>query len=344
VLTPYPIPAALRDTKVENVGDGFIVRAIERCVGPFAPARTLSPRVAPSPAQLEMLQQAGRVILAGANQLHDRWTIWPGLTAEQLRATELRLVPFGVGLHGAPGHNDAMSPATREILREVHRRVPLSSWRCSHTVAYLRRELPELAHQLVMTGCPVVYDRPLLDGAPFGTGEARVAVTVTERDDFEAREHAVIEFCARRFARARRYLVLHQNWSPPTRWELWRHRWLPQAPARLDPCQRLRQFAVRRGFEVVCPRDATDALAFYEHVDVHLGSRLHAHLLCLSRCKRSWLVPVDGRAAGIAADFAFPLADARRLDEVMDCDFEAVRARAHAHHAEMRRFLASLPR
>ena len=42
------------------------------------------------------------------------------------------------------------------------------------------------------------------------------------------------------------------------------------------------------------------AIAFYAGIDAHLGSRLHAHLLCLSRGIRSWLVPVDGRALGIA--------------------------------------------
>lgn len=342
-LTPYLIPEALRGKKVVNLGDGFILRAIERCVGRIAPARTLSPRVAPTPDGLAAMAQAPRVLLAGANQLHDAWTIWPGLTIDALRASPLRFVPFGVGLHGMPGHNDAMSAATRAILTEVHARVPLSSWRCSRTVAYLRRELPDLADRFVMTGCPVVYDRPLLDGEPFGRAEDRVAVTVTERDDFEARETSVLQFVADRFRHARRFLVLHQDWSPPTRWELFRHRWLPQAPARLDRYQRLRRTAVRLGFRVVCPPDADAAIAFYRGVDLHVGSRLHAHLLCLSRSTRSWLVPVDGRSVGIAEDFGFPLCQPHELAAAMDFDFELVRARARQHHAEMRRFLASLP-
>jgi hypothetical protein len=342
-LTPYLIPAALRGKKAQNLGDGFILRAIERCVGRIAPARTLSPRVAPTAAEFAALAQAPLVVLAGANQLHDGWTIWPGLTVEQLRASPLRLLPFGVGLHGMPGHNDAMSAATRAILTEVHARVPLSAWRCSRTVAYLRRELPALADRFVMTGCPVVYDRPLLDGEPFRRTEGHVAVTVTERDDFDARETAVLQFVAGRFRHARRSLVLHQNWSPPTRWEMFRHRWLPQAPARLDRWQRLRRTAVRLGFDVVCPPDADAAIAFYRGVDLHVGSRLHAHLLCLSRATRSWLVPVDGRSVGIAEDFGFPLCQPHELAAAMDFDFEVVRDRARRHHAEMRRFLATLP-
>jgi hypothetical protein len=346
VLTPYPIPAALRGKKVENVGDGFILRAIERLVGPFASDRTFSPRVPLEPPQIAVLEASDVVVLAGANQLHDRWTVWPGLTAERLRASRLRLVPFGVGLHGEPGFTDRLSDATRDVLTAMHERIALSSWRCPHTVAWLRAELPALADRFVMTGCPVVYDAPLLDGTPFSRRADHVAVTVTERGDFAEREQAVLDAVARRYPRARRSLVLHQNWSPPTRRELLRHRFWPLPDTKLDPWQRLRKHAIRRGYRVVAPRDADSALAFYDGVDVHVGSRLHAHLLCLSRARRSWLIPVDGRATGIAEHLGFPLCDWRELDRALDADvdFERVRANARAGHAEMLRFVATLPR
>ena len=344
VLTPFPIPAALRGKKVENIGDGFILRAIERCLGAFAAERTLSPRVGLDAAQVAMLERAGLVILAGANQLHDRFSVWPGLTAAALRASRLRLVPFGIGLHGEAGHNERMSDATRELLVAIHERVPLSSWRCPDTIAYLQRELPQLADRLVLTGCPVVFDQPLLEGRPFTRGAARVAVTATERGEFEGRERAVLDFAATQFPRADRFLVVHQNWSPPTRWELLRHRWLPRRPQALDPFQRLRQYAVQRGYRIVVPRSVDDAIALYAGVDLHIGSRLHAHLLCLSRAIRSWLVPVDGRSVGIARDLGFPLCAPPALAAAMTMDFELVRERARARHAEMVRFLASLPR
>lgn len=344
VLTPYPIPPALRGAKVENVGDGFILRAIERQLGTFAAERTFSPRVPLSDAAIATLEQAPALILAGANQLHDRYTIWPGLTAARLRASRLRPLPFGIGLHGDPGMNDGFTAATRDLLLAMHERIELSSWRCPHTVACLLRELPQLRPQVVMTGCPVVYDRPLLEGTPFRAARGRVAVTVTERNDFWTRETAVIDFVARTFRRARRILVLHQNWSPPTRRELWCHRWLPRPAAQLDPYQRLRQFAVRRGFQVVAPRDHDAAIAFYDSVDLHIGSRLHAHLLCLSRARRSWLVPVDGRSVGIAAALGFPLCGPHELAAAMDFDFEIVRAHARQGHADLQRFLATVPR
>ena len=92
-LTPYPIPPVLRGKKVENLGDGFILRAIERCLGRFADERVLSPRVAPDQQALARLEAARVVVLAGANQLHDRYTVWPGLTAATLRLVGRCRVP-----------------------------------------------------------------------------------------------------------------------------------------------------------------------------------------------------------------------------------------------------------
>ncbi|MBK8101489.1 MAG: hypothetical protein IPK26_30785 [Planctomycetes bacterium] len=112
----------------------------------------------------------------------------------------------------------------------------------------------------------------------------------------------------------------------------------------LDPFQRLRQFAVRRGFQILAPRDHDAAIAFYDGVDLHIGSRLHAHLLCLSRARRSWLVPVDGRSTGIAAALGFPLCGPHELAAAMDFDFEIVRANARQSHADLQRFLATVPR
>ena len=343
-MTPYLMPDSLRGRKVVNLGDGFILRAIERLVGRFAPERSFSPRAAPDAGAQAVLERSPAVILAGANQLNDNYTVWPGLTAERVRTSRLRLIPFGIGLHGEAGQTLHLSDTTRDVLTALHERVEFSSWRCPHTVSYLRQELPHLAPQLLMTGCPVVYDRPLLDGTPFGRDTRRIAVTVTERRDFWARETAVIDFVARRFPRAARYLVLHQNYSPPRRLEHLRHRWLPQPASQLNDYQRLRQYAVRRGFTVVCPADADACISFYKGIDMHVGSRLHAHLLCLSRAARSWLVPVDGRATGMAEFLRFSLCGPEELEAALDFDFEIVRAQALQGFEVMRRFVETIPR
>ena len=341
VLTPYVIPLALKGKKVVNLGDGFILHAIERRIGKFASECTVSPRLKPNDAEQAALARGKGVILAGANQLNDRYSIWPGLKAEDISASRLRFVPFGIGLHGEVGYTVGLSKETREILRVMHERIEYSSWRCPPTVRFLEAQLPELKGRMLMTGCPVTYDEPLLKGRRFLKAEQRVAVTVTERKDFWCRETQTIDFVERRFPRAERFLVIHQNYSPAHRFERLKHLLLPDAKLP-NPYERLRRYATRRGFRIIFPSSADECMAFYRTVDMHFGSRLHAHLYFLSQNKRTFLVAVDDRATGMAEYLGFPICDPEQFEKYLDFDFELVRDRALVGVESMTRFLRTL--
>lgn len=338
MLTPYIIPEALRGRKVVNLGDGFILRAIERLIGTIDPDRCFTPRMAPDAAVRKVLRNSTYVVLGGANQLNDKYTVWPRLTAEEIRHDGYRFVPFGIGIHGEPGHTDGLSDATREVLAAIHEKIPFSSWRCPRTVAFLRSEMPDIADQFLMTGCPVIYDRPLLESNRFLKNRRRVAVTVTERGEFWGRESATIDFVARHFSDSQRYLVLHQNYSPPERFEGIKHKFRPYKPVE-NQYERLRWYAAKRGFKVVAPSTADACLKFYENIDVHVGSRLHAHLRFLSQNKWTFLVGVDDRATGMSEHFGFPLCDPQQFQIYMDFDFETVRERARSTFPTMQKFL-----
>ena len=57
LVSPYGIPASLRARKVANIGDGFIVRAIERLLSPRVATLRCSPRMTPAASMLARLQQ-----------------------------------------------------------------------------------------------------------------------------------------------------------------------------------------------------------------------------------------------------------------------------------------------
>jgi hypothetical protein len=59
-------------------------------------------------------------------------------------------------------------------------------------------------------------------------------------------------------------------------------------------------YAKSRGFEIFHSGDAEDFLNLYRDADLHIGSRLHAHLFCLSLRKSSFVTYVDERMAGIS--------------------------------------------
>jgi hypothetical protein len=190
-----------------------------------------------------------------------------------------------------------------------------------------------------MTGCPVLYDRPLLDGAPFAERIGRISVTVTERGDFFERDLSLLRNVARALPSATRFLTLHQNFSPPASFEAIRHR-LGRSPA--NQVEALRLEARRLGYKILIPRSADELIRFYKTVDAHVGSRLHAHLLCLSLAKRTALIGVDGRATGIAQHFGFRLYQPENITEGLHESFEPIRERARATFAVMQKFLSSV--
>lgn len=328
VLSPYVIPPELTGPKVANLGDGFILQAIERLVGRIDPGKVVSPRVAPAPDVLERMRASRLVLIGGANQLNDNYRVWPGLSAAELHRSSFRFVPVGVGIHGDPARAAAMSGETKEILELVHERIEFSSWRCPITLNYLQQNLPKLKDRFLLTGCPVMFDRPLLDGTSFPDAGRVVVATVTERGDFLKREKATLEFVGRKYPQSEKILVLHQN--------------VAASRGLFDPVRRLRRFAQKLGFTVIAPQSIAEGSALYDRADLHFGSRLHAHLTMLSRNKKSFVVPVDDRARGMADLFAFPLCDPARFEDYLGFDFERVRQAAQRTFPTLEKFVRSL--
>jgi hypothetical protein len=339
-LTPFvqDVPSRVRRRERANVGDGFILAAIGHLIAPITVDHLFSSRVPITDAHIQQINKTDFVLLAGANQLDDQFTIVPGMTPELFRRITVPVIPMGIGLHGQPSRNRRMSPTTAKLLRMMHERISFSSWRCPRTVQYLLQNLPELAPKALMTGCPVQFQPPLLAGAPFTRPMSRLAVTVTDRGGkFWTRETALLKFVAHTFPNAQRILALHQDFrdfKPPFKVK---HLWSPPRHAR-----QLHKLAESLGYELFFSIEPKDFFNLYQSVDGHFGSRLHAHLYLLGQTKASYLMGVDDRAAGIAESSDFPLYDAKSFEGYASYDLERYRSRVRAIWPVMQQFLQGL--
>jgi hypothetical protein len=341
MLTPFLVPPALRPAKAVNIGDGFIAHSIADLLRPHVCRVTLTTREPLSDEAIEQINSTRLLVLAGANQLTDHFTITPNMDLDGMRRIRVPIVPVGIGIHGVAAYNRSMSRETRAMLLAIHERIRFSSWRCPQTVEYLRRHCPAIADKALMTCCPVAYREPLLSGAPFSDETRRVVVTVTERGDFWERERRTIDFVARKFRRAEKVLSLHQVFpsSRPERgwraaWNTWRgHSGTPHD---------LHRYAERRGFTVYRPENVDKCWKFYESCDLHLGSRLHSHLFFLSKAKRSYLSYVDERCVGISQALDFPLCEPTAWERSLAYDFEQCRAGARRCQKTMDHFVTYL--
>jgi hypothetical protein len=344
VLTPFLVPPSIRHQKKVNYGDGFILRAIERQVGRFSQSAMFSPRTPLVDEDFARLQSHRYVILAGANQLKDDFAPIAKMKASTLRKSNLVFIPFGIGLHGEAGFNEGFTDNASEILSIIHERIEYSSWRCPLTKGLLDTALPALREQTLMTCCPVVMDRPLLDGYKFERNLSTIAVTITDRGDFWDREIPVLKEVAELFPDKRRVLVFHQNFDPPSVFEPLADRLgMRLGSQKAKTPRHLRQLARQLGYEILLADDVDRLLAFYAQVDLHVGSRLHAHLHMLSQNKWSFLVKVDERSPGIASALGFELIEPGQLGHHLDADLEMIRTSAQACYLVMQRFVDAIP-
>lgn len=339
MLSPYVAPRDPSRLKRQNIGDGFIMKAIMEQLKPHECEVILSGREPLTPSDIDRINSTRALVLAGANQLDDHFTVAQGSTLADLERIEVPIVPIGIGVNGEPGKNDAMSDETRQVMLYIHSKLKWSSWRCPLTVDYIARNLPELSEKALLTGCPVMYlggrhgGSSHLDQAP-----KRIAVTFTDRDRFWDRESRTIDFINARFPSSDKVFSIHQKM--PTRSLRKKLKLLLTGGSdhkRLS--DRLLSHAQRRGFELFSSTEVEDYLRLYRECDLHIGSRLHAHLYFLSLRKPSFLTYVDDRMLGFSQMLGFPVCDHDRLGDYMDFDFATCWNNMEAIEPTMTRFV-----
>jgi hypothetical protein len=165
---------------------------------------------------------------------------------------------------------------------------------------------------------------------------------VTERDDFWARESQTIDFVHRTFPNADKVLSLHQAYPAAASRPRWQAAVDRLRGREMRTAQALHEHARRRGFRLFAPQRIEQCWELYEASDLHVGSRLHAHLYFLRQAKRSFLSYVDERCVGISRALDFPLCDPADWNAAQDHDFERTRLAARSCHRVMAQFVSSL--
>jgi len=342
VITPYRMSDDPGDQKSVNAGDGFILKAVMKLLEPYQCEHIFSSRVTLSHEDISKINSTQMLVLAGANQLNDNFSVIPEFNCTDLEKIKVPIVPMGIGIHGDKGKNNRMSDETRSIMAFIHRRSKWSSWRCPLTMDYLLKNLPEMSDHFLLTGCPVMFLGEHGEHVPLSEHQPRtVVVTTTTRNEFWQRETQTIDFVHKTFPNARKILSQHQ--APRKVKTRKRIKGLLKGNLEhLHTPVALSAYAKRRGFGIFHSGEAEDFLNLYRNADLHIGSRLHAHLFCLSLRKSSFLTYVDERMAGFSQLLQFPICDPARLDDYMNFDFNICWQNIEAVKPTMDRFVSYL--
>jgi hypothetical protein len=296
LISTYPVPRKL--SKRVNLGDGFILEATKRALGIDGCVHVKSFWEPLCDFDVTVFNRCDAVFLVAANQLIPDFAISRGTPPEWIERIKIPIIPFGMGLHGEYSETKDLTDRGRLSMQLIMARGLPSSWRCPRTVAYLRRQFPEFSDRFVDTSCPVLtHGHGGLPSQKFSLSESpkQVLLTITDRADSIGIEEQALREVRQAWPSAKLALVLHQD--------------LHKHGSFRDHWNRQRFLERLRGLdcEFIQLHDPAASMRLYREFDAHIGSRLHAHLACLSHGVPSLLIGIDGRSVGFAEGIGFSL-------------------------------------
>ncbi len=290
----------------QNVGDFLITERALALLRALRPETELVPLPAWQSLEphLASVRRARAVIILGGPGFQR--TFHPGVykLVEPIERLQVPLIALGMGCKVFPGDDLSVrqygfTRSSLAALRCMTSRFPVLGCRDQQAVTVLQRFGFESAR---LTGCPVWYDLGYL-GKPFvaPTRVARVVFTPPQRSLYQNQSLRVASLLRRRFRGAQLIAAFHRGIDEGGEFmeaeEIRHNRTLARGLADM-------------GYEVRNVARDVGKLAFYDECDLHVGYRVHAHVLFTSHRKPSVLLHEDGRGRAQTDTLGTPGLDA----------------------------------
>lgn len=293
----------------KNIGDFLIVdRATKLLEAVLGEEVFVLPRWLPLDEHEDVVAQARAVVVGGGPgvlpEMYPR--IYPLFSDPgRLRELGVPLRLLGVGWFATRGDEAELrrfewSAGSRALIEAMRGMLAISTRDAVTRRLLLAKGLSDVK----MTGCPVFYDLDRL-GEPYRrpTDVRTVVFTTPQSSRYAEQSVQLLASVIERFPGARVVAAFHRGITADEFTS-------PEEASRLTElaarCEEL-------GAEVRDVSYDLARIAFYKEADVHIGYRVHAHLMFLSARKPSILLEEDGRGRGFAEVLPAPSVRAWRI-------------------------------
>lgn len=300
-MKPYYV--ALTGSK-NNAGDFLIKHRAKALLAATRPDRDLVDVDGWNPIDdttLDSINGARALLLLGGPALQPAMV--PGVYPLRPDLGDIRvpIIPFGIGWKHRRGewrdtHAIRFAPATSALLARIRDTGGPCSVRDYHSLNVLASNGVPGA---LMTGCPATYDLTRTERRPAPRAPARIAfspgVCFVHSPSLERQTRALALRLRDRYPDARIDFAFHHALDPRAF-----ERVYPGAKRHAKHQRMLADWAVSQGFSCTDLSGSAEAmLAYYDQADLHVGYRVHAHILMTSWGKPSLLVAEDGRGRAL---------------------------------------------
>jgi len=286
-----------------NAGD-FLIRqralAILARVRPDRPVHNLNSWESIDESRLDTINAAKALILCGGPAVRPRMVPPYDLPPDKLKRIKVPIVTMGLGWNHKDGTWNAVTratptPETRCLLARIRADGLANSVRDVEAAVFMGKEGVD---NVMVTGCPTLFGEDALDTLPKTVRDATQVVVSAgvlsrcEGSEFEQQFHIIVEFVCRNFGVENVTVAFHHATDPAAYAAAY-----GSGVAVAD--QALHRWVVGKG---IAWRDisgtAQSMLDLYGNCRLHIGFRVHAHLLCTSLQRPSILLAEDSRGFG----------------------------------------------
>jgi len=282
----------------KNFGDFLIVDRAKKLLRKYKPGIEFVelPRWKPIDSYLEEVNAAKAIILCGGPAYNPKF--YPGIypLVKDLSSIRIPIIPFGLGWDAFPGDDVScryftFTSSSLRLLQKIHSNCVFSSCRDYPTKRVLSRHGFK---NVLMTGDPAWYDLKFIEKEFIPPYKINViAFSLPQKRIYYKQSLAVVKVLKKLFPKSKLICTFHRGIEADKYTSIREARGLQELKAALEElslCDEIVNLAynLSRGMEI------------YSNCDLHVGYRLHAHILFLSHRKPSFLIEEDGRGRGFS--------------------------------------------
>jgi hypothetical protein len=234
---------------------------------------------------------------------------------DDITKIKVPIIPFGLGWCGRPAGRPMefkFENKTQKFLTNVHEKIESSSCRCDITKLVLNNNGFQ---NVTMTGCPVWYDLPSI-GKEFEEKKniEHIVFTTAADPKLIGQTWRLIKMVKGHFPKAKVTMAYHRGIMPD------KYTTIRATTGYL--LMALGAKIINRRIRIKDVAYDLRRLDFYDHCDLHIGYRVHAHLYFLSKRLPSILINEDGRGKGMVETMNLPVFNIEDKDLVENIEKE----------------------
>lgn len=246
-------------------------------------------RKAITPEHYARFNAARAVLLTGGPAYQSG--IYPDIYPIDREKVSSRMIPYGLGWKAnldIQSNAFSFEPTAKDFVQAIHRKIEVSSVRDPLTKTVLAANGVE---NVLMTGCPAWYDLEHFEKT-YQFQEVPNTLILSMPPKIQPGLFDLMAWLSERFPKTRKVASLHHGFLP-TRDKM--------GFKRARGFLKFAAAARFKGWTMASLAGNLDKMeALYASADMHVGYRVHAHLLCLSQRKASILINEDSRGEGQA--------------------------------------------